>query len=85
MRNNREAMGRFPYNELELLLMRASEVRGHILSVLVGLSDEEIEAHPVSGEWSIKEVLQHLVDLEEGRVKQLKWLKEQRAAKKTAS
>lgn len=75
----RETIGRFPYSELELLLMRAAEARGHVLASMIGLSDDEMQVHPAEGEWSIKEVLEHLVSVEERRLDEVQRLRAMRA------
>jgi hypothetical protein len=39
---------------------------GHaeVLSAIDGITDEELDAHPLDGEWSVREIVHHLADSE---------------------
>ena len=50
--------------EAELILRRLQATRGELEGLLVGLSDEELDRVP-EGEWSVRQVLEHITDTEE--------------------
>ena len=50
--------------EAELILRRLQATRGELEGLLVGLSDEELDRIP-EGEWSVRQVLEHITDTEE--------------------
>ncbi|MCD6520762.1 MAG: DinB family protein [Anaerolineae bacterium] len=43
------------------LLARAQEAYGELLGALVGLDDEALDRCPEAGEWSIREILEHVL------------------------
>ena len=51
--------------EAELILRRLQATRGELEGLLVGLSDEDLDRVPAEGEWSVRQVLEHIVDAEE--------------------
>ena len=51
-------------SEAELILRRLQATRGELEGLLVGLSDEELDRVP-EGEWSVRQVLEHITDTEE--------------------
>ncbi len=52
-------------SEAELILRRLQATRGELEGLLVGLSDEELDRVPAEGEWSARQVLEHITDTEE--------------------
>ncbi len=61
--NNRISAGNRT-NEINALMACAQESFESALSDLVGLSEQAADHIPAEGEWSIKEILQHLLDFE---------------------
>ena len=59
--------------EAEAILGRLEEARGRLEGVLVGISDEEFDSAP-EGEWSMRQVLEHIMETEDaygGRLVQI--------------
>ena len=52
-------------SEAELILRRLQATRGELEGLLMGLSDEELDRVPTEGEWSVRQVLEHITDTEE--------------------
>lgn len=52
-------------SEAELILRRLQATRGELEGLLVGLSDEELDQVPAEGEWSARQVLEHITTTEE--------------------
>lgn len=63
------ALGRQP-SEAELLLMRIQAIHGELEAILLSLSDEEATAKP-EGEWSVAEIVDHLIATERRYVGQI--------------
>ena len=42
------------------MLARAQEAYGYFLGAMVGLSDEDLDIVPAEGEWTIRQVLEHI-------------------------
>ena len=42
------------------MLARAQEAYGYFLGAMVGLSDEDLDKVPAEGEWTIRQVLEHI-------------------------
>lgn len=58
------ARGRNP-SQAQLLLARAQALRGELEALLLGLSDEELEAAgPDEGDWSARQIAEHLLQVE---------------------
>ena len=60
-------------SEAEAILGRLEEARGRLEGVLVGLSDEDFDRAP-EGEWSMRQVLEHIMETEDaygGRLEQV--------------
>ena len=60
-------------SEAEAILGRLEEARGRLEGVLVGISDEEFDRAP-EGEWSMRQVLEHIMETEDsygGRLVQI--------------
>ena len=59
--------------EAEAILGRLEEARGRLEGLLVGLSDEDFDRAP-EGEWSMRQVLEHIMETEDsygGRLEQI--------------
>ena len=59
--------------EAEAILGRLEEARGRLEGLLVGLSDEDFDSAP-EGEWSMRQVLEHIMETEDaygGRLQQI--------------
>ena len=67
----REAFGSF-LNEAQLLTSRAAISRGMLYSMLIGLSDDQLFEHPCPGEWSIAEILDHVIFADERRLNEFR-------------
>lgn len=50
--------------EAQRILATAAEVRGQLLAPLVGLTDEGLDRIPAPGEWSVRQVLGHVLNVE---------------------
>ncbi|NLS79487.1 MAG: DinB family protein [Chloroflexi bacterium] len=46
------------------MLARAQEAYGEFLGAVVGLADEDLDTAPAEGEWTIRQILQHLRETE---------------------
>jgi hypothetical protein len=51
--------------EAQLILNNLQVARGKLEGLLIGLTDEDLEREPADGEWSPKQVLEHIVETEE--------------------
>ena len=51
-------------SEAEAILARLEEARGRLEGILVGLSDEDFDKAP-EGEWSMRQVLEHIMETED--------------------
>ena len=60
---NRHVLGAHP-GEIQMLLAQADQSRGDLLAALEGVSDEEWAEKPDENVWSIQEILEHLMDVE---------------------
>ena len=49
---------------IEKLLHKSEEKRSELLQVLEALTDEEFTEKPKAGEWSVSQVINHLIDAE---------------------
>ena len=59
--------------EAEQIMGRLEEARGRLEGLLVGLSDEDFDRAP-EGEWSMRQVLEHIMETEDsygGRLEQI--------------
>ena len=54
---------------MERLVAEWIEVRAHFTGTLIGLSDEQFNAPTAAGEWSYREVAEHLLGLEQDALK----------------
>ena len=51
--------------EAQLILKSLQAARGEIEGMLVGLSDEDLDREPAEGEWSARQVIEHILQVEE--------------------
>jgi uncharacterized damage-inducible protein DinB len=59
-----QARGR-PFTEAQLLLMKAHAAQAEFEAMVLALTDEEFAAGgPVEGDWSARQVVEHMVDTE---------------------
>ena len=66
----RDAIGAFPTMP-QRILGRAVEAQGELLATLVGLEDEELDRAPEPGEWSVREALDHVIQVQRRLLGQL--------------
>ena len=59
----REAIGA-AHTMPQRMLQRAQEAYGEFLGAVVGLADEDLDRTPAEGEWTIRQILEHLRDTE---------------------
>jgi hypothetical protein len=59
-------------NEAELIVSRAAVSRGNLYATLIGLSDSQLYEHPIPGQWSIAEILDHVVAADERRLREFR-------------
>lgn len=52
-------------SEAQRILKSLQAARGELEGMLVGLSDEDLDRKPADGEWSAREVIEHIIDVEE--------------------
>ena len=52
-------------SEAGLILRHLQTTRGELEGLLVGLSDDDLDRVPAEGEWSVRQILDHIVDTEE--------------------
>mgnify|MGYP001334336125 CR=1 FL=1 len=57
-------------NEAEMIITTLQEARGKLEGLLVSISDENFDKAP-DGEWSPRQVLQHIVDVEESYTRRI--------------
>ena len=58
-------------SEAQQILGRLQAARGELEGLLVGLEDEELDRVPAEGEWSLRQVLGHVVETEESYLQRL--------------
>ncbi len=59
----RKAIGAYP-SEVQMLLAQAWQSRGDLLAAVIGLSDAELAEKPAEDAWSVKEILEHTMNVE---------------------
>lgn len=52
-------------SEAQRILKALQAARGELEGMLVGLSDDDLDRKPAEGEWSAREVIEHIIDVEE--------------------
>jgi hypothetical protein len=60
----REDAGAGP-NMPERILARAVQAQGELIAALIGLDDEALDREPAPGEWSVRQALDHTLNLQE--------------------
>ena len=63
-------IGRFQ-SEAQLILGRLQAARGELEALLIGLTDEELDQAPSDGEWSPRQVLEHIIEVEDAYTKRM--------------
>jgi uncharacterized damage-inducible protein DinB len=58
-------------SEAQLILGRLEAVHGELEALLVGLRDQDVDRTPAQGEWSPRQVLEHIIEGEEGYAKRV--------------
>ncbi len=56
----RQALGLLP-TEVQMILTQAMQARAALAAALIGLSDEDLERKPSPDQWSIGEVVEHML------------------------
>lgn len=51
--------------EAEMILKQLQAARGELEGMLIGLADDDLDRAPADGEWSVREVVQHILDADE--------------------
>ena len=51
--------------EAQLILKNLQSVRGELEGMLVGLTDDDLDRELDSGEWSVRQVIEHILKFEE--------------------
>lgn len=60
VQKTRQALGALP-TEAQMILAQALQARAALAAALVGLSDDDLERKPEDGQWSIREIVEHLI------------------------
>ncbi len=63
-------------NEVHRLLAELSEVRGRLLGNLAGLRQEHLDAEWEDGEWTIRQIVEHLAETERHWAEQVQKLRQ---------
>jgi uncharacterized damage-inducible protein DinB len=61
----REAIGA-AHTMPQRMLARAQEAYGEFLGAVIGLQDDDLDKAPAAGEWTIRQILEHLLEGEKG-------------------
>ncbi len=57
--------------EAQLILKSLQAARGELEGMMVGLSDEDLDREPAEGEWSAREVIDHILQVEEAYARRI--------------
>ena len=57
--------------EAESILKKLQAASGELEGMLIGLSDEDLDKIPMEGDWSVREVLEHIIEGEESYSSQI--------------
>ena len=57
--------------EAELILKKLQAASGELEGMLIGLSDEDLDKIPIEGDWSVRQVLEHILEGEESYSRQI--------------
>lgn len=68
------------WSEAHLILRNAQASRGELEGLLVGLSDEDLDRIPAEGQWSPRQVLEHIVEAEKSYTRRIREALRQEAA-----
>jgi len=60
VQKTRQALGALP-TEAQMILAQALQARAALAAALVGLSDDDLERQPEDGQWSIREIVEHMI------------------------
>ena len=52
-------------SETALILKQLQSLRGELEGLILGLTDEEVDKTPDNGEWSVRHVIEHILDTED--------------------
>ena len=52
-------------SETALILKQLQALRGELEGLILGLTDEEVDKTPDNGEWSVRHVIEHILDTED--------------------
>lgn len=58
------------------MLARAMSAQGDLLAAMTGLEDEELDKVPQPGEWSAREVIEHVIQVQEWILKNIQEARE---------
>ncbi len=53
-----------PQTEAQMILAQNQATRGELLAELMGLTDDELNRQPAPNEWSVRQVLEHAIQVE---------------------
>jgi hypothetical protein len=56
----RQAIGSFP-TEVQMILAQTLQARAALAASIVGLSDEDLDRKPADSEWSVREIVEHVL------------------------
>lgn len=73
----REAIGA-DQTMTERILAQAQWAYGYFLGAMVGLQDEDLDREPEPGEWSVRQVLEHMVQIQRDYLANVRYALEQR-------
>jgi hypothetical protein len=59
-------------SEARLILKNLQAARGELEGMLVGLTPEDLDRVPAEGEWSVREVVEHILKTEESYSRKIK-------------
>jgi len=62
------------------ILAQAQQAYGCLMGAVLGLSDEDLDQVPEPGEWSPRQVLEHLIDTQQGYLELIRGARERREA-----
>jgi uncharacterized damage-inducible protein DinB len=65
-----KGIGKFQ-TEAQLILSRLQSARGELEGLLLGLEDGDLDQTPAEGEWSPRQVLEHIIEVEASYTKRV--------------
>ena len=57
--------------EAQLILKSLQAARGELEGMMVGMSDEDLDREPAEGEWSARQVIEHILQVEEAYTRRI--------------